>query len=300
MSSIDNLKSMVVFAKVVETLSFTEAAKILQLSKSSISREIAQLEVRVGAQLIHRTTRKMEITEVGEKYYHYCAKILDEAKSAEKFIHHLHEDPAGNLSVVAPVSFGTECVVPVLNQLLKENLHLKIDLDLTDRAIDVSDSPYDVAIQISRDAPENPFSIHLADIDWGIFCAPDYLEGANQIETPQALPRHDFILFRGQAHTISLPFRKQKQRAVIDVQSRFRCNNSAAILSTALSGCGIAYLPDYICQKTVNQGQLVRLLPDWEMDVYQVWLVYKSKDSLTRKALFLANALKKQLPTRQV
>lgn len=128
MSDVENLHGMIIFAKVVETLSYTEAAKRLGLSKSSVSKEISALEVRLGTKLLQRTTRKIAVTEVGMTWYHYCARILNEVKSADLFIRQFHEEPTGSLRVVAPVTFGCQCIVPVLNQFVANNLHVSVDL----------------------------------------------------------------------------------------------------------------------------------------------------------------------------
>ncbi len=300
MNNLENLTAMAIFARVVETLSFTQAARSLRLSKSSVSREIAQLEVRLGAQLLQRTTRSIEVTEIGVSYYQYCSRILNEAKSAEHFIRILHEEPMGNLQLMAPVTFGCQCVVPVVNSFISGNIHVSIDLDLTDRPLNMAEDPYDIAIVIERDAPDYPQVKPLVDITWGLYATPEYLRQYPPINKPQDLPRYDYILFRGPAHTISLPFRKEKQKLDIEVRSRLRANNSVALLSSALAGSGIAYLPDYMTQEALANGKLVRLLPGWRMDTYHAWMLVKEQSSLSphvrRFASDLQERLRREIP----
>ncbi|WP_258087126.1 LysR family transcriptional regulator [Xenorhabdus bovienii] len=295
MNNIENLTSMVIFARVVETLSFTEAAKSLRLSKSSVSREIAQLEVRLGTQLLNRTTRKIQVTEVGLSYYQYCSRILNEAKSAERFIRNFHDEPMGSLRLIAPVSFGSQCIVPALNNFIARNIHVSVDLELTDRTIDMTDDNYDIAIIVGREIPDHPLVMPLIDITWGLYATPDYMSQFPPIEKPEDLPRYDYLLFRGPAHTISLPFRKERQKLDIEVRSRFRINNSVALMSSALSGAGIAYLPDYIAHESVAKGKLVRLLPGWNMDIYQAWMMFKSENTLSSRVQLFADALQQKL-----
>ncbi|MBP2171268.1 DNA-binding transcriptional LysR family regulator [Erwinia toletana] len=295
MSNIENLASMVAFARVVETLSFTEAARALQLSKSSVSREIAQLEVRLGAQLLKRTTRTIEVTELGQSYYQYCQRILNEVKSAERFIRNFHEEPMGNLQLAAPVTFGCQCIVPVLNNFIAGNIHVSVDLDLTDRPVNMQDDHYDMAIVIGRDAPEHALVKPLVDITWGLYATPEYMRQYAKIEKPEDLPRYDYILFRGPAHTISLPFRKDKQKLDIEVRSRFRANNSVALMSSALAGTGIAYLPDYMTQDALNSGKLTRLLPGWRMDTYRAWMLFKEENNLSPRVRRFASDLQARL-----
>lgn len=295
MNNVENLVSMAVFARVVETLSFTEAARLLQLSKSSVSREIAQLEVRLGAQLLNRTTRTIEVTELGLSYYQYCYRILNELNSAERFIRNFHEEPIGNLHIIAPFTFGYQCVVPALNQFISKNIHVSAELDLTDRPLNITNDLYDIGIIISREAPDHPFIKLLIDISWGLYATTEYISQYNEIEKPDDLPRYDYILLRGSAHTISLPFRKEKQKIDIEVRSRFRANNSMALMSCALAGSGIVYLPDYMARESVSSGKLVRLLPGWRMETYQAWMVFKSEKTLSSRVRHFANDLHARL-----
>lgn len=295
MSDFENLHGMIIFAKVVETLSYTEAAKTLGLAKSSVSKEISALEVRLGAKLLQRTTRRIRVTEVGMTYYHYCYRILHEVKSADLFIRQFHEEPTGSLRVVAPVTFGCQCIVPVLNSFVASNIHVSVDLDLTDRAVNLDDDSFDIAIAITRELPEHRHYRPLTDIAWGLYAAPDYLNALEPISSPDDLPRHDFILFRGPAHTISLPFRKEKQKKDIDVRSRFRANNSMALLNSAIAKTGIAYLPNYIAQEAVSRGELVQILPEWEMDIYKSYILVKSDNFVSPRIRMFIEDLQKAL-----
>ncbi|KGT92283.1 LysR family transcriptional regulator [Erwinia typographi] len=295
MSDVENLQGMVIFAKVVETLSYTEAAKLLGLSKSSVSKEISALEVRLGTRLLQRTTRKIVVTDVGMTWYHYCARIISEVKSADLFIRQYHEEPTGSLRVVAPVTFGCQCIVPVLNQFVAKNLHVSVDLDLTDRPVNLVDDNVDLAIVIRRDPPEHAHCTLLSDISWGLFAAPDYLQRFPPIAHPDDLPRHDFILFRGPAHTLSLPFRKEKQKLDIEVRSRFRANNSTALMNSAMAQTGIAYLPEYIAQEAVKEGKLSRVLPEWEMEVYRSWALTKDGSLISPRIRVFIEDLQKAL-----
>jgi len=295
MSDVENLHGMIIFAKVVETLSYTEAAKLLGLSKSSVSKEISALEVRLGTKLLQRTTRKISVTRVGMTWYHYCARILSEVKSADLFIRQFHEEPTGSLRVVAPVTFGCQCVVPVLNQFVANNLHVSVDLDLTDRPVNLVDDNIDLAIVVRRNRPEHDHCQELIDISWGLYASPDYLQHFPPINRLDDLPRHDFILFRGPAHTISLPFRKDKQKRDIEVRSRFRANNSTALVNSAIACTGIAYLPDYSAQEAVKAGKLIRVLPEWEMDVYKSWILSKSDSFISPRVRLFIEVLQKAL-----
>ncbi|MEZ3500037.1 LysR family transcriptional regulator [Pantoea sp. KPR_PJ] len=275
MDNSENLTAMMIFARVVECQSFSEAARALGLSKSHVSREIARLEVRLGFRLLQRTTRKMALTELGQAYYPFCTRMLAEMHRADAFVQQLHHHAAGNVRLQAPVTYGCQCVAPALNPFLRRHIHINVDLDLTDRASDTLDEQVDLAIVIRARAPQGSPVRVLGDIDWGLYAAPDYLAQRAPIAHPDMLPRHDLLMFHGPAHTAALPFRRDKQRLVVDVRSRFRANNSMALLNAAQAGNGIAYLPSYMAQTALAGGQIVQLLADWQMDRLQSYLLLK-------------------------
>ncbi len=273
MDNSDNLTAMMLFARVVELQSFSAAARALGLSKSHVSREIARLEVRLGIRLLQRTTRKMALTELGQAYYPFCVRMLAEMHQAEAFIQQVHQQSSSNVRLQAPVTYGCQCVVPPLNRFLRRHLHINVDLDLTDRNSDVISERVDVAIVIRARAPQQGNFRVLSDIEWGLYATPGYLAQRPTINHPDMLPRHDLLMFHGPAHTAALPFRRDKQRLAVEVRSRFRANNSMALLNAALAGSGIAYLPSYMAQDAVMRGDIQPLLPEWQMDRLQSYLL---------------------------
>ena len=275
MDNSENLTAMMMFARVVECSSFSEAARGLGLSKSHVSREIARLEVRLGFKLLQRTTRKMALTELGQAYYPFCTRMLAELHRADAFVQQLHQNAAGSVRLQAPVTYGCQCIVPALNPFLRRHIHISVDLDLTDRGSDRLDDQVDVAIVIRARAPQNSHARLLGDIEWGLYAAPDYLAQRAPISHPDMLPRHDLLMFHGPAHTAALPFRRDKQRLAVEVRSRFRANNSMALLNAAQAGSGIAYLPSYMAQAALARGEIVQLLPEWQMDRLQSYLLLK-------------------------
>lgn len=291
MDNSDNLTAMLLFARVVELKSFTEAARALGLSKSHVSREIARLEVRLGIKLLQRTTRKMALTELGQAYYPFCMRMLAEMHRADAFVQQMHQELTGNVRLQAAVTYGCQCIVPLLNRFLRRHLHINIDLDLTDRNSDEISDQVDVAIVIRARAPQQGNFRVLSDIDWGLYAAPGYLMQHPAISHPDMLPRHDLLMFHGPAHTAALPFRRDKQRLVVEVRSRFRANNSMALLNAALAGSGIAYLPSYMAQEAVARGEIQQLLPEWQMDRLQSYLLLHDAEQPTSPISLLCDTL---------
>lgn len=291
MENSDNLTAMLLFARVVELQSFSEAARDLGLSKSYVSREIARLELRLGIKLLQRTTRKMTLTELGQAYYPFCTRMLAEMHRADAFVKQIHQQPAGNVRLQAPVTFGCQCVVPVLNRFLRGHLHINVDLDLTDRIGESVPEEVDAVIAIRARTPLQGNFRALTDINWGLYATPGYLDQRPPILHPEQLPRHDLLLFHGAAHTAALPFRREKQKLMMDVRSRFRANNSMALLNAALAGSGIAYLPSYMTQEAMQRGEIVQLLPEWQMDRLQCFLMIKETQQATSPVNLLCDAL---------
>ncbi|MDF7659883.1 LysR family transcriptional regulator [Erwiniaceae bacterium L1_54_6] len=291
MDNSDNLTAMMLFARVVERQSFSEAARTLGVSKSYVSREIARLEIRLGIKLLQRTTRKVALTELGQAYYPFCTRLLDEMHRADAFVQQVHQLPAGNVRLQAPVTFGCQCVVPTLNNFIRRHIHINVDLELTDRINEDPQSSADVAIVIRQRAPEVPDYRELNTIDWGLYAAPDYLAAHPPIDHPERLTRHDLLLFHGPAHTAALPFRRDKQRLALDVRSRFRANNSMALLNAALAGTGIAYLPAYMTQESLARGEIVQVLPEWQMDRLHSYLLLKNQPEPSSPVTLLCDAL---------
>ncbi|MGX9313017.1 LysR family transcriptional regulator [Pantoea ananatis] len=298
MTNSDNLIAMMLFARVVELKSFTEAARVLGVSKSHISREIAGLEQRLGIRLLQRTTRRMTLTELGQAYYPFCVRMLDEMHRAEDFVQQAHQNPAGNVRLQAPVTYGCQCIVPLLNRFLRGHLHINVDLSLTDNNDETLGDGVDIAIVIRAHAPRQGNFRVLSDIHWGLYAAPDYLAQHSAISHPRLLPRHDLLMFHGPAHTAALPFRRDKLRLAVDVRSRFRANNSMALLNAALAGNGIAYLPSYMVQEALTQGQIVQVLPEWQMDRSQSYLLRHQDIASASPISLLCDTLIGQLGAR--
>jgi DNA-binding transcriptional LysR family regulator len=285
----DNLTAMLLFAHVAEQQSFSEAARILGVSKSYVSREIARLEVRLGIKLLQRTTRHVALTGHGQAYYPFCLRMLDELHQADAFVQQLHQLPAGNLRLQAPVTFGCQCVAPVVDAFIRRHIHLHVDLDLT-----TSEDPHpdaDVAIVVRSRAPQGGAWRELSIIDWSLYATPGYLAAHPLIDHPRTLTRHNLLLFHGPAHTAALPFRRDKQRLALEVRSRFRANNSMALLNAALAGGGIAYLPSYMTREALARGDIQPVLSDWQMDRFHSYLLLKEQPQPSSPVTQLCDAL---------
>lgn len=249
--------AMLVFAEVVETGSFTEAARRLGLSKASVSREVAGLERRLGAQLLRRTTRSMSLTEVGQVFYAGCRRMAEEAEQAERSVGELQAEPRGELRFAASVSFGQIQIAPRLPAFLARHPKLRIRMDLTDRMVDLVREKLDLSIRISgRLADATLIQRRLCPIRFVVCAAPGYLRRHGLPRDPAALARHNCL---GGA---AIPWRMMlRNERGIRLHGDLEVDNGEALRRVALEGHGIVCLPTYLVGDDLGSGRLVQVLP---------------------------------------
>jgi DNA-binding transcriptional LysR family regulator len=250
--------AMLVFAEVVATGSFTEAARRLGLSKASVSREVAGLERRLGAQLLRRTTRSMSLTEIGEAFYAGCQRVAEEAELAERSVGELQAEPRGEVRLATSVSFGQIQVAPRLPAFLARHPKLRVRMDLTDRMVDLVGEKFDLAIRITgRLADATLVQRRLCPIRFVVCAAPGYLEEHGTPRTPVDLERHNCL-------GVSLvPWRLMLAPGrAVRLQGNLHVDNGDALRRIAVLGHGVVCLPTYLVGDDLRAGRLVRILAD--------------------------------------
>ena len=192
---IRDLEGMAIFARVVETRSFSAAARDLGMSKSLVSKRVTQLEHSVGARLLNRTTRNMSLTEAGAAFYDHCARIVSELEEAKLAVGRLHSEPRGVLRISASVAFGTLHIAPALPEFLLLYPELKIDMAITDRVVDLAEEGYDVAVRIAKEPAPNLVARRLAAVNRQICATPEYFARHGVPQTPKDLERHNCLTY---------------------------------------------------------------------------------------------------------
>ena len=261
----DTVAAMIVFAKVVEANSFSEAARRLGQSKSAISKQVAGLEDRLGARLLNRTTRRLSLTEVGAALYERCARIATEVEAAEQIVTHLHAAPRGTLRVNAPMSFGHLHLAPTIPAFLDRYPEVTIDLTLNDRFVDLIDEGYDLAIRIARLTDSSLVARKLAPARLVLCAAPSYVARRGAPLAPNDLQGHECIIYAQQTLLDQWQFLDgEGHRSTVGVRGRLQSNNGDAIRAALLAGAGIGRLPTFLVGPDICDGRLVRLLPDYD------------------------------------
>lgn len=187
------LTDMATFAAVVEQNSFSQAAEFLNMSKSNVSRRVASLEQRLDVKLMHRTTRKLGLTESGRVYHEHCARLMSEARDADYAIKVMHSKPSGLLNVSVPETLGRAIILPVLPEFLKLYPDIRLNLTITNRQVDLSEERCDVAVRKGIVDDDALCAIPLGSSTQFFYASPKYLSSAGLLNDPNQLSQHDFL-----------------------------------------------------------------------------------------------------------
>jgi len=271
----DRLGKMTAFVKVVETGSFTAAAKALHLSATMVSRHIRELEDQIGVRLLHRTTRSVSLTEVGRLFYERCSPLLIELDELENSVTALHAAPRGLLRVSAPPAFGAAYIAPIVAEFAHLYAGMTTELILSERMVDLVDEGFDIAIHMGE-LPDSTVQARQLTLFQMIVCAsPDYLQRHGTPRTPEELTRHNCF-------SLGVPgllkdwtfFDNDGGKFSGKVSGNFRTNSPGAQLSAALCGHGITLQPSYLVKDHLAAMRLVNLFPDLKGPEIPVRAIY--------------------------
>jgi DNA-binding transcriptional LysR family regulator len=279
----DRLDDILAFIKVVDTKSFTAAAERLNLSKSVVSRRVAELENRLGARLLNRTTRKLSLTEVGMAYYERCTRILADLEEAEQAVADLHATPRGCLRVNAPVSFGLLHLAPAVTEFMERYPDILIEMDLSDRYVDLIDEGYDLAVRIGRLRDSSLIAKRLAPSRRVVCASPSYLEKHGTPATPEDLAHHNCLIYTNVPTAEQWLFSVGGEIQPVRVSGTLRSNNGDLLRSAAMSGLGIIAMPTFMCGDALHSGALKAFLLDYAVAESTIYAIYPQNRHLSPK-----------------
>lgn len=283
MPPFDNLAAMAVFARVVEERSFTQAAGALGRSKSAVSKAVSQLEDRLGARLLNRTTRRLSLTEAGTAYYESAARILAEAAEADSAVSALQDEPRGTLRINAPMSFGQRHLAPAIGAFLERYPELRLDITLNDRIIDLVGEGYDVAVRIAALPDSSLIAAKLAPNRRLVCASPDYLARAGTPRHPQDLRRHNCFGYTYQATGNNWRFVGPEGPVTVRVTGTLSANNGEILKAAMRQGLGLGLVPSFSVTDELKSGELVAVLPDYSDTETSVYAVYPHSRHLSAK-----------------
>lgn len=270
----DRFTGMRLFARVVETGSFSGAARELRLSKSAISKHVRALEDGLGVRLLNRTTRRLSPTEEGRTYYEWCVRIGADVAEAEQAVAQLHGEPRGTLRVNAPMSFGILHLGPALGDFLGLHPALSVDLTLNDRYVDVVEEGFDVAIRIGELTDSSLIARKLAVSRRIVCAAPGYFARHGVPKTPADLRNHNCLTYsylRAAAREWRLV--GPEGEVSVTVSGTLSANNGDVLRAALVGGVGIGWEPDFIVGEDIRAGRLTSVLEDYvdEIGVYALY-----------------------------
>lgn len=293
------LDDALIFTRVVEHHSFTSAANMLGMQKSTVSRRIAQLEERLGVRLLNRTTRKLRLTEVGQAYYERCRQIMLEFAEAEEAIMQLQSEPTGLLRVSSPIEFGQLFLGAAVGEFMRCYPAIQVDIELTTRIVDPVEEGFDVVIHRGRPQDSSLVARRMVSTPCRLYASPGYLKQYGVPQTPADLSAHRCI------HTSMEALRKWQflePDVSVPITPVLSVNNITFAREAALQGAGIINVPEFIAEPLVQTGQLVRILEDCRLPTNELYALYPSRrfQAMKVKAFidFIIGRLEQQMQAR--
>ena len=287
----DRFDSLKAFIRVAETRSFSEAARQLRLSKSVVTKRVAQLEKQLDARLFHRTTRQVRLTEAGSAYYARAVPLVAELEDMDSAIGGGEAEPRGALRIAAPTSFGTLHLGPALCDLQKRHPKLTIELALNDRAVNPVNEGFDVALQDAPAASPLLIERRIAPLRRVVCAAPTYLKSRGTPKHPLDLSEHDVIQYSYLSTGNVWVFEGRKGKASVAINPRFTTNSGQVMRHAALHGNGIALLPTLLVGPDLRRGRLAAVLGEWSSPELWIAAVYPQSHRAAVKVRLLLDFL---------
>ena len=279
------------FVYVAENQSFTLASKKMAISTAQVSRQVSALEQRLNIKLFYRTTRKVSLTEEGRVFYQHCRSVLDGLEAAERAITNLQSKPQGKIKLTAPVTYGEQQILPLVNNFVKQYSDVEVSAYLSNRQIDLTEDGYDLAIRLGKLSDSSMMAKKLGTRTNYLCASPDYLDKHGIPHSISELNKHSCLLGTLDYWHFS-EFKKEKS---IRVNGRLRYNSGLSLTDAALKGLGIVQLPDYYVQSYLESGELVSILDTFRAPDDGIWAVYPQNRHLSPRIRLLVDYLAEQL-----
>lgn len=276
-----NLNDIVVFARVVEAGSFTAAARLLGMPKTTVSRRIAALEREFGVRLLQRTTRSLNVTDAGRLYYEQSSQALRTIEGANLQLAEARAEPSGIIRISAPVGFGGHFLSNAIFDFLATYPKTKVELCLTDDTLNLVENGIDLAFRTGI-LPDSTLIARKLGSTHRILCAsPNYLARHGVPLVPADLARHHCVIAGSSIANLHWVLEGLHGQETVTVSGRFAANEMQAVTAAAIAGCGIAQLPFQVAELFIKDGRLRRVLDDYTTPVGGLYVVYPSSRHLS-------------------
>ncbi len=296
---LDSLSSIALFVRVADTRSFSIAARQLGISVPAASKGFARLEARLGVRLLNRTTRKVSLTDDGQAFLARCRQILLEAQEAEDVLSSRRVTLGGRLRVQMPVGFGRVVVLPALPRFLDAHPQLAIDIEMSDRVVDLAEEGLDVSLRIGEVPDSRVIARRICAIRFVACASPDYLARHGAPRSPEDLAAHQCLPYwlpRSGRYRPWL-FARDGVPMSVPVNGRFNINNSEALIDLAVAGAGIVFVSTFLAAQAVAAGRLRTVLDDYATDGPPVSSVYLPSRQLSSRVRAFVEFVAGLVPT---
>lgn len=278
------LEDIQIFLRVVDAGGISRAADQLNIAKSAVSRRLAQLEERLKTKLIHRTTRRISLTEEGKLYYQQALNVVDSVKALDSMLLNSHEGFQGQLNLALPLSFGLLHLTPVIDAFMKQHPRLKIKVDLSDKEINLVEEGVDVAFRIGELNDSSIQARKILPIKLVVCASPEYIEKHGEPTSVSSLSERSFLRYSSEgSNTFSLTNQQASEERFV-VKGRLQSNNGDFLKELALKGQGLIVMPTFVCWRELQSGALVRVLPDYELTSLNAYAIYPQNRFLSQSA----------------
>ena len=252
------------FVTVVQTGSFSKAALKLGVSKSHVSKKVSRLEERLGIQLLHRSTRKVVLTDIGGIYHQRCQKVLDDILDTEALVLESKAVPKGILNISLPATLGEQFIVPLLSEFMQQHRELTVHAKITTRVIDIIEESMDLAIRLGHLPDSNLMARKLGETHWIVCASPVYLDEYGIPQSPEELHQHRCLAFglHGIKHEMTWKFSSTGKKRTFRINPVFVSNNGAALLAATKKGVGLTFLPEFFVANDISENKLQQVLVD--------------------------------------
>ena len=295
-----NASELALFVMVVEAQSFSKAAQLADISTPALSKKISKFEKELGVQLLHRTTRRLSLTEAGQVLYRHAQGINRQVNEALSAVSNFSEDLTGIIKMTVPTISGELLLAEIIAEFCQLHPGLRIDLRLENEFVDLVKEGLDLAIRTGVLDDSSLIAKPLIDSSWVVCCAPGYIEARGTPHTPTDLLEHNCLAYTYQTQgSHEWRFNHQGQSVDVTISGNFTANNAQALRKAALAGYGIVYVPRCGVYEDLQAGRLVTLLPDYQARCLGIYAVYPYTRHLPEKVRQLIAYIQEAYQARQ-
>jgi DNA-binding transcriptional LysR family regulator len=295
----NRLAAMDAFVRVVDTGSFTGAARQLRIGQPAVSKMIAQLEERVGVRLLLRTTQGLTATEAGENFYGHARRAIEEADEAEQKARGVSAALSGRLRISGAVTFARLHIVPRLVKFMAFHPALEVEVILDDRNVDLVEAGIDVALRMGDLLDSSLTARRIGRGARVVVGAPSYFERKGEPATPAELSNHETIIYDQRGGGDVWTFVREAAQSTVTLKGRLRITAAEGVREAVLAGIGLAVASEWMFTPEITAGKVKRILQDWSLPPINLWAVFPTGRNATNKARAFASFVEKELRADQ-